>query len=169
MIGRLVVLATALLLGACGQAGEGGDNMAGDQLEAASIAAGLVADPAAAPLDGIWSRDTDRMCVLPLGDAKADSMRRIGVVLDYGEGQGCNATGTLERSGAALKIVLGACRFTARFDGDSIQFPAALPSACHAFCTGRATLSALNVERISASVAEARTLHGANGTALCGD
>ena len=67
------------LLTACGQAGEGADDGAGERLEAASIAAGLVADPAAAPLDGIWSRDTDRMCILPAGTGPA---RRVGVVVD---------------------------------------------------------------------------------------
>ena len=88
---------------------------------------------------------------------------------DASEGQGCTAIGTMERSGSALKLTLGSCRFTARFDGDAIQFPATLPSTCNAFCTGRATLSALNVERISASVAEAQALRSANGTALCAD
>lgn len=166
MIRRRVALASLLLLTACGQAGEGADDGAGERLEAASIAAGLVADPAAAPLDGIWSRDTDRMCILPAGTGPA---RRVGVVVDYGEGQGCTAIGTMERSGSALKLTLGSCRFTARFDGDAIQFPATLPSTCNAFCTGRATLSALNVERISASVAEAQALRSANGTALCVD
>lgn len=166
MIRRRIVLATLILLTACGRNGEGGDGQAGEKLEAASIAAGLVADPAAAPLDGIWSRDTDRMCILPAGRGLG---RRVGVMLDYGEGQGCTAIGTMERSGAALKLTLGACRFTARFDGDSIQFPAMLPSACNAFCTGRATMSALNVERISASVAEARALRSVNGTTLCAD
>lgn len=166
MIRPGIALATLLLLTACGQGSGGGDDKAGEKLETASIAAGLVADPAAAPLDGIWSRDTDRMCILPAGSGPA---RRIGVMLDYGEGQGCTAIGTMERSGAALKLTLGACRFTARFDGDSIQFPAMLPSACNAFCTGRATLSALNVERISASVAEAQALRSPNGTMLCAD
>lgn len=166
MIRLGIALAAVLLLTACGGTGEGGDDQAGEKLEAASIAAGLVADPAAAPLDGIWSRDTDRMCILPAGSGPA---RRVGVMLDYGEGQGCTAIGTMQRSGATLNLTLGACRFAARFDGDSIQFPAMLPSACNAFCTGRATMLALNVERISASVAEARTLRSANGTALCAD
>ncbi|MDZ7280738.1 hypothetical protein N4G62_01690 [Sphingomonas sanguinis] len=166
MIRPGIALATLLLLTACGWGSGGGDDKAGEKLETASIAAGLVADPAAAPLDGIWSRDTDRMCILPAGSGPA---RRVGVMLDYGEGQGCTAIGTMERSGAALKLTLGACRFNARFDGDSIQFPAMLPSACNAFCTGRATLSALNVERISASVAEAQALRSPNGTMLCAD
>jgi hypothetical protein len=151
---------------ACGQGVGSGDNAAGERLEAAGIAAGLVADPAAAPLDGIWSRDTDRMCILPKsGGAAAD--RQIGVMLDYGEGQGCTARGTLHRSGPALEIAFGSCRFTARFDGETIQFPAALPNACNALCTGRASLSALAVERISASMAEAQALHGVDGDRLC--
>lgn len=169
MTGRWAVLFLGVLTAACGAAGTGAaDNAAGEQLERAGIAAGLVADPAAAPLDGIWSRDTDRLCILPASDSMKAN-RRIGVVLDYGEGQGCAARGTLERSGPQLNIALGACRFTAQFDGERIAFPAALPAACNRLCTGRASLSALIVERISASTAEARALHDADGTALCGD
>lgn len=163
------MLIGALALTGCGQGADGVDNMAGDKLEAAGIAAGLVADPAAAPLDGVWSRDSDRMCIIPHGRDTSHATRRIGVVLDYGEGQGCVAAGTLERSGPALKVVFGACRFTAHFDGDGIRFPAVLPGACGALCSGRATLSALTVERVSASLAEARTLRGPNGMTLCAD
>ena len=158
------MLAGTLALAGCDRAGTDVGNAAGERLEAASIAAGLVADPAAAPLDGIWSRDSDRMCILP---RPGDAVRRVGIVLDYGEGQGCTARGTLKRSGRDLAVTLGACRFTARFDGDVIQFPAGLPAACDAMCTGRASLSALIVERISASVEEARALRSANGMPLC--
>lgn len=169
MTRRALTLAVAFMLVGCGRGGDDVDNSAGERLETASIAAGLVADPAVVPLDGVWSRDTDRMCILPRSDDKSDSVRRIGVVLDYGEGQGCVASGTLERTGPALKVALGQCRFTARFDGDSIQFPAGLPTACNSLCTGRATLSALIVERVSASLAEARTLRSPGGKALCVD
>ena len=164
----VIALAGLLILAGCGQGGDGADNAAGERLETASIAAGLVADPAAAPLDGVWSRDSDRMCISPTGSGDG-STRRIGVTLDYGEGQGCVASGTLRRSGPELKVAFGQCRFAARFDGDSIQFPASLPAACTTLCTGRATLSALIVERVSASLAEARTLRSPGGKALCVD
>lgn len=118
------MLATLILLTACGRNGEGGDGQAGEKLEAASIAAGLVADPAAAPLDGIWSRDTDRMCILPAGRGPA---RRVGVMLDYGEGQGCTAIGTMERSGAALKLTLG----RAASPHGSMATPSSSRRCCH--------------------------------------
>ncbi|WP_440977899.1 hypothetical protein ACQHGV_08735 [Sphingomonas pseudosanguinis] len=169
MIARRLGLTFCLLIAACTSSGETADNAAGERLEVASIATGLVADPATIPLDGIWARDSDRMCIMPASGGEDDAPRHIGVLLDYGEGQGCTARGTLSRSGRDLTIVLGACRFSARLDGDSIQFPAALPATCNGLCTGRATLSALAVERVSASVAEARTLRGPNGTALCAD
>ena len=159
------ILLLAGLTAACGSSeGEADGNAAGERLERASIAAGLVADPAAAPLDGIWSRNTDRMCIVP----QSGGMRRIGVILDYGEGQGCTARGTLQRSGPDLNVALGGCRFTANFDGETIQFPARLPTECNTLCTGRASLSALIVERISASTAEASTLRNGQGIALCG-
>ena len=164
-----LILIGALSLTACQPSGDSIDNAAGERLEAASIATGLVADPASIPLDGIWARDSDRMCILPASGGGSDGLRRVGVVLDYGEGQGCTARGTLARSGRTLEITLGTCRFSARRDGDSIQFPAGLPAACSTVCTGRASLSALIVERVSASVAEARTLRSPNGAALCTD
>ncbi|MDQ1155782.1 hypothetical protein QE385_000109 [Sphingomonas sp. SORGH_AS 950] len=162
-------LMLAAALAACGSGAGDADNAAGEQLEAASIAAGLVADPAVVPLEGMWARDSDRMCILPPGDGGSDASWRIGVMVDYGEGQGCTARGTLKRSGRDLAVTLGGCRFTARFDGDDIQFPATLPAPCASLCTGRASLSALIVERISRSVAEARTLRSADGAALCDD
>ncbi|WP_312488176.1 hypothetical protein [Sphingomonas sp.] len=169
MTSRCAILVPVLALAACHPGAESTDNMAGERLEAASIAAGLVADPATVPLDGIWARDSDRICILPASETRGDAARRIGVLVDYGEGQGCVGRGTLARSGRTLDIDLDGCRFAARLDGDGIQFPASVPAACNALCSGRASLSALNVERVSASVAEAQALRGPNGTALCAD
>ena len=135
---------------------------AGARLERAAVAAGLVADPALASIAGIWARDTDRMCIVPAG-----TETRVGVVIDYGEGQTCAASGAVERRGGTLKLRLGECRFDARFDGERIAFPAELPLACAAVCTGRATLAAVEVERLSGSVSEAATLRSPRGRSLC--
>jgi len=134
----------------------------GARLERAAVAAGLVPDAEHASIVGSWARDSDRMCVVPAG-----STTRIGVVSDYGEGQGCAASGVVERDGARLKVRLGACGFDARFDGERIAFPAELPLACAAACTGRATLAAVEVERLSGSASEAATLRAPDGQLLC--
>ena len=135
---------------------------AGDRLEAAAQAAGLVADPGG-PLVGAWGRETDRVCVAP-GESGAT---RIGALVDYGEGQGCAASGTLTRSGEKVSVRFGECRIDARFDGERLTFPPELPSACDRLCTGRASLAALSVERLGASASEAATLRAPDGTLLC--
>lgn len=135
---------------------------AGDRLEAAAQAAGIVADPNGS-LVGAWARYTDRVCVVP-----DDGETRIGAVVDYGEGQGCAASGTLERSGTAVRVRFGECRFEARFDGERLSFPAELPSACDRLCSGRASLAALSVERQGEAVSEAATLRSPDGRLLCG-
>ncbi|WP_174280687.1 hypothetical protein, partial [Sphingomonas bacterium] len=127
-----------------------------------AVARGLVADPARAVLAGLWANDTDRLCIVPTGDAL-----RLGASVDYGEGQGCAASGTVERHGDRLRVRFGDCRFDAGFDGERISFPAELPDACARTCTGRASLTALTVERLSESVSEAATLRASDGRNLC--
>ncbi len=158
------VLLFALVLGGCGREPKtAAADSVGARLEAAAETAGIVPDPNA-PLQGSWARDTDRVCVI--GTEKTS---RIGVSVDYGEDQACAASGTVERSGDALKLALGACKFDARFDGDRIVFPAQVPEACESLCTGRASLAALTVDRLSESRSEAATLRSTKGKLLCGN
>ena len=156
-----LLLAILNTLAACDRAAARSET-AGDRLEQAAEAAGLVADPNGS-LVGAWARETDRVCVVP----GSDGTTRIGAVVDYGERQGCAASGTLERSGTRVRVRFGACRFDARFDGERLSFPAELPSACDRVCTGRASLAALSVERQGTSVSEAATLRAPDGTLLC--
>jgi hypothetical protein len=158
------ILLLALMLGGCGRepATVAADS-AGARLEGAAEMAGIVPD-ANAPLQGSWARDTDRICVVG-----TERTSRIGVSVDYGEDQGCAASGTVERSGDALKLAFGACKFEARFDGDRIVFPVEVPETCESLCTGRASLAALTVDRLSESRSEASTLRSTKGKLLCGD
>ena len=157
-----MLLLLALALGGCGQqATTAGDRSAGARLESAARTAGIVAD-ADAPLEGSWARDTDRICVVGIGASS-----RIGVSVDYGEDQGCAASGTVERSGESLTLAFGSCRFAARYEGDRIIFPAEVPAACESLCSGRATLAAIAVDRLSGSRSEASTLRSPSGKELC--
>ncbi len=160
------LLALALLLGGCGR-GDAPDAAtgAGAELERAAVAAGLVPDPARASIVGAWARDNDRVCVV----TGRGGRERIGIVLDYGQGNGCVAAGSVRRSGDRLAVDLGACRIDARFDGERIDFPAEVDEACARSCRGNASLAALAVERVSGSAAEATTLRAPSGKPLCGD
>jgi hypothetical protein len=158
------LLATFALLPACGRQPQSQAPSAGARLENAAVAAGMVVDPRRVTLIGAWSRETDRLCVVP-GHA---GTLRVGVLIDYGEGQGCAAAGTLRQRGDSARLAFGSCRFDAAIDGDRIVFPAELPSACESLCTGRASLSALAVDRVSASASEAAQLRSPAGQPLCG-
>ncbi len=158
------VLLLAFVLGGCGQApGNAVADSAGVRLEAAAETAGIVPNPNAT-LQGSWSRDTDRVCVVGTGRTA-----RMGVSVDYGEDQGCAASGQVERAGDVLKVAFGTCKFEARFDGARISFPADMPEACESLCTGRATLAAITVDRLSESRSEASTLRSPKGKLLCND
>ena len=135
-------------------------------LETAAIAAGVIADPDGTDPTGLYARDTDRVCIIP---ARVDF--RIGVFVDYGEQQACSGSGAVTRAGESLHVRFDAapgCDFDARFEGDRIVFPGRVPEACAKLCQGRASLAALNGERLSDSVSEASTLRDAKGRLLCG-
>lgn len=164
--GRAALLALILLAG-CRRSSDtaAAAASAGGRLEQAAIAAGLVVDPSSRSIVGAWSLDTDRACIVPA--ARGDDAR-IGLLIDYGQGQGCAASGTIRRSGSdRLDVRLGDCRVAARFEGERIVFPAEVSAACDRLCTGRATLAAMTVERQSESVAEAQSLRAPGGRPLC--
>jgi hypothetical protein len=166
-----VLLGATLLVAGCDRPATRaprGDT-AGDRLEAAAIAAGIVSDPARADPVGLYAGGDDRMCVVPRGGAGGYS---VGIVVRYDDGQGCTARGVAARDGEALRIGLtdgggDDCRFTARFEGDRIVLPATLPEGCDRRCTGRATLAALSVDRLSDGTAEASAQRDRQDEPLC--
>lgn len=167
-----MAVAAAVLVAGCGdrhRAAPRGDT-AGDRLEAAAVARGVVADPARVDATGLYAAGEDRLCVVPRAAGAAGY--RIGMLVRYDEAQGCTARGTAERTGDRLDVELGGgageCRFAARFEGDRIVLPADLPPACDRVCTGRASLAALAVERLSDGAAEAAAQRDAGGHPLCG-
>ncbi len=163
---RLAALALLLGLAACGGPEPAPSSSATLDLENAAIRRGLVRDPKDPAIAGAYARGPDRLCIVP-----AAAAHRIGIVIDYGEGNGCRATGAVRRAGEGLELTLGAdgaCRFTARYDGDHLALPGALPQACVHLCTGRAALAGARFVRLGESVAEAQAMRDPEGRALCG-
>ncbi|MBB5714069.1 hypothetical protein [Sphingomonas aerophila] len=159
-----VLCALTLALGACGEPQPATpDANPGARLEAAATGAGLIPDPRHASLTGSWALDTDRACVVPGNKG----VSRIGLLVDYGDGQGCAASGTVERDGEQLTVKAGRCTVKARFDGERMVFPPDLPKDCAALCTGRASLESFTVEQLSGSASEAATLRTPRGQPLC--
>jgi hypothetical protein len=161
---RAALFALTLVLAACGKPQPATpDDDPGARLEAAATGAGLIPDPRHASLTGSWALDTDRACVVPGNKG----VSRIGLLVDYGDGQGCAAGGTVERDGERLTVKAGRCTVKARFDGERIVFPPDLPGECAALCTGRASLESFTVEQVSGSASEAATLRTPSGRPLC--
>jgi hypothetical protein len=161
------LLALALLVGCSGGISRtSGDAQAPQDLESAAIDRGLIPDPKDTDIVGLFARDTDRVCIV-----KAGTAYRIGAYVDYGDRIGCSGAGTVTRSGEALHVELGseACSFDARFEGERIAFPGALPEGCARLCARRASFAGLEAARLSGSIAEARAMRDANGKQLCGE
>ena len=164
---RAVRAATQVLdasrLASCPRVERGMADVAAPSLETAAVLRGLVRDPSDVEPVGLYARDTDRVCVVRRGGGY-----RIGAYVDYGEGIGCNGVGAASRSGERLRVTLGdGCDFDARFDGDRVVFPAALPDACARLCGGRASFAALTVLRLSESASEAAAMRDARGRLPC--
>lgn len=156
-------LLAALALAGCTPEPDPAREDAGARLERAAIAAGVVRDPDATDIAGLYARETDRVCIAP-----GRGGYRIGASIDYGGGQLCSAGGTVARSGGMLRVDFGGgCTFEARLDGERIAFPGQLPAGCDRLCTDRASLTALEADVQSDAVAEAVALRDARGRQLC--
>lgn len=154
-----------LLLAGCSEQAAETPGAAGPALEEAAVARGLVADPDAAPLTGLFARDADRLCLRGEGAGAI-----VGISVDYGEGNGCSARGTTERSSGGLTLDFGeACRFDADYDGAVIRFPGALPDGCADLCRGNASLSGMAAERLSHSAGEVAAFRDRRGRFPCAE
>lgn len=151
------------LLAACSPAQEvREDDSAGRALEAAARSAGIVSDVTEAA--GVYAVGEDRLCLT--GTAPR---YRIGVSVDFGEGQRCLAHGSAQGRGDLALDLGDGCRFTATRNGDRLLFPVRTPAACARSCQGRATLDTLAFDRLSEASGEATRLRGVDGKLLCAD
>ncbi|MBS0477837.1 MAG: hypothetical protein JSR79_00875 [Proteobacteria bacterium] len=155
-----------LLLGGCQGQPAPNAQPTPSSLEAAAIEAGIISDPASTDPTGLYARDRDKICVVPSATAF-----RVGVYVDYGNDYFCSGSGEATRNGETLHVDLtsaSGCSFDAKFDGDRIAVPGALPDACQKACSRRALLAGLAVERLSDSASEAAAMRDGRGRMLCG-
>lgn len=158
-------LALLLLVGCHNQTSQPATPATPTSLEAAAIAAGVIADPDNSEPTGLFARDRDRLCVVSSATAY-----RVGIYVDYGDDQACSGTGQATRAGETFHIEMDnapGCNFDAEFEGDRISFPGRLPDACNKVCSRRASISGLIVERLSDSPSEAAAMRDSKGRMLC--
>ncbi|WP_404339171.1 hypothetical protein AB2M62_07950 [Sphingomonas sp. MMS12-HWE2-04] len=163
---RRAAFFAALLLTGCSGGKPAQPSGQPQDLESAAIERGMVRDPDDSSIEGLYARDTDRVCIV-----KAGSGYRIGAYVDYGDRITCSGSGTVTRGGEALHVELGGadCNFDAHFDGERIRFPGSVPAACAKLCARRAAFSGLDVARLSESAAEAAAMRDSSGKRLCGE
>ena len=163
---------TALLLG-CGDgltSLTGSGNDAGTALDAKAVEAGILPDPEKAEFAGRYETrgdlGTDKMCAVKTA---ADSFD-IGFLSVYGPESKCEGTGTAKVNGEQVDISLtgqGTCRFTARYDGFELRFPAVVESGCARYCSERASLSGTHYFMIAPGNDAARNTLGRDIERLC--
>lgn len=160
-----LALAALITLTGCADQPVSADNAGGAALEQAAIATGVIRDPTALAIAGLYARDTDRVCIVADGGG-----HRIGASVDYGD-QRCSAQGKVTRRGEVLQVTFDGvpgCEFAARIDQDRVVFPGQVPAACARLCTSRASLAGLEVDLLSEVAAEAAAMRDARGQRLCG-
>ena len=113
-------------------------------------------------------------CLDALGDLVTLEMPLMGHVVLYKAGHDVMnklVRKIIDTPSCYRHIELGAegCSFDARFDGDKVTFPGALPDACAKLCSRRASYAGLEASRLSGSAAEASAMRDAGGKRLCGD
>jgi hypothetical protein len=148
---------------------DGGDD-AGAALDAKAVKVGILPDPDKAEFTGRYETrgdlGTDKLCAVKTA---ADSFD-IGFLSVYGPESKCEATGTAKVNGEQVDIRLigqSNCRFTARYDGFELRFPAVVETGCAQYCSERASLSGTHYFMIAPGNDAARNTLGRDIERLC--
>ena len=148
----------------------GNGNDAGAALDAKAVEAGILPDPEKAEFAGRYETrgdlGTDKLCAVKMA---ADSFD-IGFLSVYGPESKCEGTGTAKVNGEQVDIRLtgqGNCRFTARYDGFELRFPAVVETGCAKYCSERASLSGTHYFMIAPGGDAARGTLGRDIERLC--
>ncbi|OYY68721.1 MAG: hypothetical protein B7Y44_08485 [Sphingomonadales bacterium 28-55-16] len=147
----------------------GGDD-AGAGLDSRAVQAGILPDREKKDLAGRYETrgdlGVDKLCVVK----KSSDSFNIGFLSISGADSKCEGTGTATVDGESVEIALkgqGDCKFTARYDGFELRFPAVIDSVCARYCSDRASFSATHYFMIAPGNAAARDTLGRDIERLC--
>lgn len=173
-----VIIATIFsFLAACKSPLDNNNNetQSSENLDQAAISAGILSDPADIQLEGRFETrndiGTDKFCAVKRDDLNFN----IGILAVFGADSFCEGQGIAQLDGEDLIITLNKgvgnieeiCKFTASFDGLSIQLPGKIPRPCAKFCNNRASLSGTQFFQIENGNAIAKQSNGRNLNPLC--
>ena len=148
----------ALLSGCSGEGeGEGPGNQAAAGTGTLTRLTGLY--------EGGQTRPPNQLCII-----EAQGEARFGLVVWGSNQHSCSGSGTVSRSGDALRFRMAGdetCSFEARISGTSITLPAAVPDGCAYYCGARASLTGASFAQAGTSVEDARKARDLVGDPLC--
>ena len=158
-----------LLLAGCGRGDSPPDNQAS---AGTSTPAPRTAAPKAAAeerLTGLYEggagAQKDQLCIVEKGKEA-----RFGLIVWGGNLHSCSGAGVAVREGDRLSLRMTGdetCTIDATLKGDTIAFPAALPTGCAYYCGARASLAGARFTRTGATEAEAHKATDIAGDRLC--
>lgn len=153
MINRLVFFIIFLITSACSEDinYNAEETESSNNLDQAAIDAGILPDTDNIKLQGHFETrndiGTDKFCAI------SDGINRykIGVLAVFGSESNCEGRGSALLDGEKVAIILDEtvenkskdlkCKFTAYYDGITLQFPGDIPESCAKFCNNRANLN----------------------------
>lgn len=148
----------------------GGGESAGAALDATAVAAGILPDPEKSDLAGRYETrgdiGVDKLCAVKTSANSFD----IGFLSISGSESKCEGTGSARVDGEKVEIVLngqGDCKFTARYDGFELRFPAVIDGGCAQYCSDRASFSGTHYFMIEPGNSAARDTLGRDIERLC--
>lgn len=148
----------------------GGSNEPGAALDSKAIEAGILPDPDTTEFAGRYEArgdlGIDKLCAVK---TTANSFN-VGFLSVYGPESKCEGVGTAQVDGEKVNISLngkGNCRFTARYDGFELRFPAVVEDNCAQYCSQRASLSGTHYFIVEQGSIAARNTLGRDIARLC--
>lgn len=148
----------------------GGSDNAGMALDAKAIEAGILPDPKNSGLAGRYETRSDLGVDMFCAVERSGNNFAIGFLSTSGPESKCEGIGTAKVNGENVEISLngqGPCKFTARYDGFELRFPAMLDSGCAQYCTNGVSFSGTPYFMIKAGSAAARATLGRDIERLC--
>jgi hypothetical protein len=156
-------LVLVALLGAC--SGEGEGEGPGNQAAAGKAGGTGTLSRLTGLYEGGESRPPNQLCIV---EGKAEA--RFGLVVWGSNQHSCSGSGTVSRSGNALRFRMAGdetCSFEARITGTTVTLPASVPDGCAYYCGARASLTGAAFTQAGNSVEDALKARDLVGDPLC--